>query len=198
MARVAALPADGIPNGIALDQRHGVIYVADSLLSTIWRVSVATGAVTAWASGAQLAPDGGLGANGLKLHGARYGSATPSSARCCGSHALEVEQLIASDRPGRPVRPVLAAALVLAVAACGRSATYRVPVARPSAPGRVNLQLISGRFTLRFADSVSGTRCPRTAAADAQCFWLMASTGTRRFGRIMLGPTLDAEVPAGS
>ena len=69
MARVAALPADGIPNGIALDQRHGVIYVADSLLSTVWRVTVASGAVSAWASGAQLAPDGGLGANGLKLHG---------------------------------------------------------------------------------------------------------------------------------
>ena len=34
MARVAALPADGIPNGIALDQHHGVIYVADSLLSS--------------------------------------------------------------------------------------------------------------------------------------------------------------------
>jgi sugar lactone lactonase YvrE len=68
-ARVAALPAGGIPNGIALDQRRGVIYVADSLLSTVWRVTVATGAVTAWASGAQLAPDGGLGANGLKLHG---------------------------------------------------------------------------------------------------------------------------------
>lgn len=69
MARIAALPADGIPNGIALDQRRGMIYVADSLLSTVWRVTVASGAVTAWASGAQLAPDGGLGANGLKLHG---------------------------------------------------------------------------------------------------------------------------------
>jgi hypothetical protein len=69
MARVAALPADGIPNGLALDERRGVIYVADSLLGTIWRMSVATGAVSVWASGAQLAPDGGLGANGLKLHG---------------------------------------------------------------------------------------------------------------------------------
>ena len=69
LARVAALPADGIPNGIALDQRHGLIYVADSLLSVIWRVSVATGAVSAWAAGTQLAPHGGLGANGLRLHG---------------------------------------------------------------------------------------------------------------------------------
>lgn len=67
-SRIAALPAAGIPNGMALDQRHGFIYVADSLLSTIWRVSVTDGAVEAWTAGSQLAPDGGLGANGLKLH----------------------------------------------------------------------------------------------------------------------------------
>jgi len=67
-SRIAALPANGIPNGMALDQRHGFIYVADSLLSVIWRVSIADGAVSAWARGPQLAPHGGLGANGLKLH----------------------------------------------------------------------------------------------------------------------------------
>jgi sugar lactone lactonase YvrE len=67
-SRIAALPADGIPNGIALDERHGFLYVADSLLGVIWRVSIANGTVTAWAAGAQLAPAGGLGANGLKLH----------------------------------------------------------------------------------------------------------------------------------
>jgi len=65
-SRIAALPAGGIPNGMALDGRF--LYVADSLLSTIWRVSVADGTVTAWATGPQLAPNGGLGANGLKLH----------------------------------------------------------------------------------------------------------------------------------
>jgi hypothetical protein len=67
-SRIAALPAGGIPNGMALDQRHGFIYVADSLLSVIWRVSIADGVVSAWARGPQLAPHGGLGANGLKLH----------------------------------------------------------------------------------------------------------------------------------
>jgi hypothetical protein len=66
--RIAALPADGIPNGMALDDRHGFIYVADSRLSIIWRVTIADGKVTAWAAGPQLAPHGGLGANGLKLH----------------------------------------------------------------------------------------------------------------------------------
>ena len=65
--RIAALPADGIPNGMALD-RHGYLYVADSLLSVIWRVSIPGGGVVAWAAGPQLAPGGGLGANGLKLH----------------------------------------------------------------------------------------------------------------------------------
>jgi len=66
--RIAALPAGGIPNDMALDDRHGFLYVADSLLSTVWRVSIAHGTVAAWAAGAQLAPAGGLGANGLQLH----------------------------------------------------------------------------------------------------------------------------------
>ena len=67
--RIAALPPGGFPNGMALDDRHGLLYVADSLLSVVWRVSIADGTVSAWASGPQLAPSGGLGANGLKLHG---------------------------------------------------------------------------------------------------------------------------------
>ena len=66
--RIAALPPGGIPNGMALDDRNGYLYVADSLLSVVWRVSIPGGSVVAWAAGPQLAPDGGLGANGLKLH----------------------------------------------------------------------------------------------------------------------------------
>ena len=66
--RIAALPPGGFPNGMALDDRHDLLYVADSLLSVVWRVSIADGTVSAWASGPQLAPNGGLGANGLKLH----------------------------------------------------------------------------------------------------------------------------------
>src|SRR5580692_5980928 len=71
--RIAALPPGGIPNGMALDDRHGLLYVADSLLRVIWRVSIADGTVSAWASGPQLAPNYNspevVGANGLKLHG---------------------------------------------------------------------------------------------------------------------------------
>src|SRR5260370_9695425 len=70
--RIAALPPGGFPNGMALDDRHGLLYVADSLLSVVWRGSIADGTVSAWASGPQLAPSGGLpflGANGPKLHG---------------------------------------------------------------------------------------------------------------------------------
>jgi len=67
-SRIAALPPAGIPNGMALDDRHGYLYVADSLLSVVWRVSIADGSVVAWAAGPQLSPGGGLGANGLKLH----------------------------------------------------------------------------------------------------------------------------------
>src|SRR5260370_3350500 len=68
-SRIAALPADGIPNGMALDERHGFIYLPDSLLSTRCVVAIADRTVVAWASGPQLAPRRRPGANGLKLHG---------------------------------------------------------------------------------------------------------------------------------
>jgi streptogramin lyase len=65
--RIAPLPAGSLPNGLALDQRSRTLYVADST-GAVWKVPVATGAATVWASGQELAPAGFLGANGLKLH----------------------------------------------------------------------------------------------------------------------------------
>ncbi|MFF5547113.1 SMP-30/gluconolactonase/LRE family protein [Streptomyces olivaceoviridis] len=70
--QIAALPADGLPNGLALDERRGVLYVADSVRGTVWRVPQAGGTATAWAKGAALAPlqsapARGLGANGVKV-----------------------------------------------------------------------------------------------------------------------------------
>ncbi|MEU6592420.1 hypothetical protein ABZ923_24865 [Streptomyces sp. NPDC046881] len=70
--RIAALPADGLPNGLALDERRGVLYAADSVRGTIWRVPQAGGTATAWATGRALAPlpgppAHGLGANGIKV-----------------------------------------------------------------------------------------------------------------------------------
>lgn len=66
--RIAALPAKSLPNGLALDPRTRTLYIADSVLGTIWTVPVTGGTPTAWASAPQLAPAGFLGANGLKIH----------------------------------------------------------------------------------------------------------------------------------
>ncbi|MCS0600046.1 hypothetical protein NX794_02160 [Streptomyces sp. LP11] len=66
--RVAALPAEGVPNGLALDQRSGLLYVADSVLGTVWRVPATGGTPTRWATAPELEPAGFLGANGLKIH----------------------------------------------------------------------------------------------------------------------------------
>ncbi|WP_340384375.1 hypothetical protein U5640_41435 [Streptomyces sp. SS7] len=71
--QIAELPADGFPNGLALDERRGVLYAADSVLGTVWRVPVGGGSRTAWATGAALAPGtgadaSGFGANGLRFH----------------------------------------------------------------------------------------------------------------------------------
>ncbi|MFF3576045.1 hypothetical protein [Streptomyces mirabilis] len=66
--RIAALPVAGLPNGLALDQRSGLLYIADSVLGTVWRVSTAGGTATKWATAPELAPHGFLGANGIKIH----------------------------------------------------------------------------------------------------------------------------------
>ncbi|MGW3666513.1 SMP-30/gluconolactonase/LRE family protein [Streptomyces sp. NPDC005141] len=66
--RIAALPADGLPNGLALDPRTRTLYAADSALGTVWSVPTTGGTPTAWSTAPELAPTGFLGANGLKVH----------------------------------------------------------------------------------------------------------------------------------
>ncbi|WP_189110353.1 SMP-30/gluconolactonase/LRE family protein [Streptomyces camponoticapitis] len=67
--RIAALPATGLPNGLALDPRTRTLYMTDSVLGTIWSVPTSGGTPTAWSTAPELASGGFLGANGLKLHG---------------------------------------------------------------------------------------------------------------------------------
>ncbi|WP_307783272.1 hypothetical protein [Streptomyces sp. MBT53] len=66
--RIAALPADGLPNGLALDRRTGHLYATDSVHGVIYRVPARGGKATVWAKGEALRPSTFAGANGLKLH----------------------------------------------------------------------------------------------------------------------------------
>ncbi|MET9434743.1 hypothetical protein [Streptomyces sp. NPDC006551] len=71
--QIARLPADGFLNGLALDEECGMLYAADSVRGTVWRVPRDGGTPTAWATGTALqplpAPAGfGVGANGVQVH----------------------------------------------------------------------------------------------------------------------------------
>jgi hypothetical protein len=66
--RIAALPGNGLPNGLALDEHRGRFYVTDSVLGTVWTVPLGGGKPAAWSTAAELAPAGFLGANGAKVH----------------------------------------------------------------------------------------------------------------------------------
>ncbi|MFI9756183.1 hypothetical protein [Streptomyces collinus] len=66
--RVAALPADDLPNGFALDHRTGRLYVTDSVHGVIYRVPACGGTAAVWAEGDALKPSTFAGAIGLKLH----------------------------------------------------------------------------------------------------------------------------------
>ncbi len=69
--RIAALPATGLPNGLAFDGRTRTFYITDSVLGTISTVPLRGGAATVWSSAPELAPTGFLGVNGIKVrHGA--------------------------------------------------------------------------------------------------------------------------------
>lgn len=66
---VANLPLEGLPNGIAL--RRGYLYVADSILATIWRIPADGGVAEVWIEDPLLAgtttPALLPGANGLQI-----------------------------------------------------------------------------------------------------------------------------------
>ncbi|KJY25719.1 hypothetical protein, partial [Streptomyces sp. NRRL S-495] len=78
--RIAALPANSLPNGLALDEHAGVLYSADSALGLVRVVPTTGGApVVVWSDDALLKPTGAFGANGLKVHrGAVWVSNTDS------------------------------------------------------------------------------------------------------------------------
>ncbi len=67
--RISAFPANSLPNGLALDERSGVLYSADSALGLVRVVPLAGGAPEVWSDDARLRPVGAFGANGLKVHG---------------------------------------------------------------------------------------------------------------------------------
>ncbi|MFB7516352.1 hypothetical protein [Streptomyces sp. NPDC056144] len=71
--RIAPLPPEGFPNGLALDESCDTLYAADSVKGTVWRVPTTGGTPVAWATGPALqgiAPPAGVGvgANGIKVH----------------------------------------------------------------------------------------------------------------------------------
>jgi sugar lactone lactonase YvrE len=81
--RIAALPVDSGPNGMTFDRR-GNLFVADSRLSTIWRVARDSDQAVAWLQSELLAPGAGgqfpIGANGVKFwRGELYVSNTDSN-----------------------------------------------------------------------------------------------------------------------
>lgn len=65
--RIAALPADGLPNGLAFDPRSRSFYITDSVLGTIWSVPANGGRATAWSTAPELAAQGFLGVNGARV-----------------------------------------------------------------------------------------------------------------------------------
>ncbi|KUN29321.1 hypothetical protein AQJ23_00600 [Streptomyces antibioticus] len=68
--RIAALPTDGMPNGLALDAVTRTLYVADSNKGIVWAVPASGGKATVWLTGPALAPDPSIpfGVNGLRFH----------------------------------------------------------------------------------------------------------------------------------
>lgn len=67
MDLIAALPAAGLPNGLATDPATGIRYAADSTAGVVFRIDAA-GSAEVWSDADALTPSGRLGANGIKVH----------------------------------------------------------------------------------------------------------------------------------
>jgi streptogramin lyase len=66
--QIAELSPAGLPNGMAIDERSGNLYVADSLRGEVWQVPTRGGAPVVWAAGPDLQEVSFAGANGLTVH----------------------------------------------------------------------------------------------------------------------------------
>ncbi|MFF9485070.1 hypothetical protein [Streptomyces sp. NPDC014676] len=72
--KLADLPPDGLPNGMARDDRTGALYITDSAKGTVHTVATkgrAKGTVSVFSDSEVLAPADFLGVNGAKIRG-RY------------------------------------------------------------------------------------------------------------------------------
>ncbi|WP_234318053.1 SMP-30/gluconolactonase/LRE family protein [Streptomyces sp. NRRL S-244] len=69
VSKLVDMSPKGFVNGLALDEHLGLIYAADSVLGTVWRISLDDDEpeATAWATGAALEPTTFFGANGIKV-----------------------------------------------------------------------------------------------------------------------------------
>ncbi|MEW1838392.1 hypothetical protein AB0392_10590 [Nonomuraea angiospora] len=65
--RIAALPANGLPNGLAYDEPAKTFYLTDSVLGTISAIPLNGGHARVWSSAPELAATEFLGANGIKV-----------------------------------------------------------------------------------------------------------------------------------
>ncbi|MEU1804750.1 hypothetical protein [Streptomyces sp. NPDC019937] len=70
--RLAALPVDGLLNGLAIDPTGRALYAADSRSGTVWAMPASGGPARVWLTGPALAPDPKaslkLGVNGVRFH----------------------------------------------------------------------------------------------------------------------------------
>lgn len=129
--------------------------------------------------------------------------------RCRGLWRRDLPKMSAMDRRSRFAAGVGLLVVVMGVplSACGTTArtagsttlssgtSSPTTTAAPTGSSLAPPVKLIGAFRLSFADTATPTRCPRRSAAGAECYLLTASTDG---DRIRLGPTPDAEVPAGS
>ncbi|MEU5978711.1 hypothetical protein [Streptomyces sp. NPDC047315] len=69
--RTIPLPADSLPNGLAVDARARQLYVTDSVAGAVWRAPLAGGRAVKWSDHPSLTPSDEeyfLGANGIRVH----------------------------------------------------------------------------------------------------------------------------------
>lgn len=187
--RAAALPLGAFPNGLAFDGENA-LYAADSMLSTIWKVTLSDGIAKPWLEDPSLAlltdATVPLGANGIRFHKSSIWVSNISTGTL-------IEVPIEDDGPGRS--RVVTDQLGGVDDFGFLSEDSSTVLATLNAPNELILVCGNGH-TSSVLDESDGLSSPTSVAIEGRTVYVTNAGLAEPFAASILRARIDAEAPS--